>query len=559
MKRNLLMLLGMLCMVLVCTGCGMMKTMSYVTENQKETDDETGMSGEETESSVGTEAASDMDEKELRVQDLVQDAFSRTETVILYEDTSIEVDYHVPEILSDSEGAKEINREIMEDCQELTQELSEENFVWCLVEYEAYLNGDILSLLLTKHSIFEGDIRYYAYNLNMKTGRKMEQRDLIQSLEFETRQGESAEDAMLRYIRKAAAYQSDQEMQSFFESDYHGQTDTQELQYMYAWYLMMRMETLQEDNISLELPMYLNEQGELQVVVPVYVMAGAGVYDEILTPLEEHTSADRELRFDDAVTVSYEGGRMTVCIERNDWTESAFGTGNLEFGKEYEVDGVYKDYVDASILMIMYGEYVVPVFVSEDGMVSYLNLYAGAAAGYFCITEPVCGLTQIEAIAEGTSGEVASALEEMIFEQSPDFPSKVMGLYEGEGLSTETTFDTDAGTQYTDHYYFGFDMEREWICLYQDSNYDAGLYTTYEGKCTYLGMNEKGMVIAYSLYENTDTEPAGILNGAFLERRRGSYNEQTMEWRDWADYRTLSGYDLFGTGSKERELDISVG
>ncbi len=558
MKRNLLMLLGMLCMVLVFTGCGMMKTMSYVTENQKETDDETGMSGEEAMSSEGTESATDAEE-ELRVQDLVQDAFSRTETVTLYEDTSIEVDYHVPEILSDSEGAKEINREIMEDCQELTQELSEENFAWCRVEYEAYLNGDILSLLLTKHSIFEGDIRYYAYNLNMKTGRKMEQRDLIQSLEFETRQGESAEDAMLRYIRKAAAYQSDQEMQSFFESDYHGQTDTQELQYMYAWYLMMRMETLQEDNISLELPMYLNEQGELQVVVPVYVMAGAGVYDEILTPLEEHTSADRELRFDDAVTVSYEDGRMTVCIERNDWTESAFGIGNLEFGKEYEVDGVYKDYVDASMLMIMYGEYVVPVFVSEDGMVSYLNLYAGAAAGYFCITEPVCGLTQIEAIAEGTSGEVAAALEEMIFEQSPDFPSKVMGLYEGEGLSTETTFDTDAGTQYTDHYYFGFDMEREWICLYQDSNYDAGLYTTYEGKCTYLGMNEKGMVIAYSLYENTDTEPAGILNGAFLERRRGSYNEQTMEWRDWVDYRTLSGYDLFGAGNKERELDISFG
>ncbi len=535
-----------------------MKTMSYATENQKETDDETGMSGEEAMSSEGTESASDAEE-ELRVQDLVQDAFSRTETVTLYEDTLIEVDYHVPEILSDSEGAKEINREIMEDCQELTQELSEENFVWCRVEYEAYLNGDILSLLLTKHSIFEGDIRYYAYNLNMKTGRKMEQRDLIQSLEFETRQGESAEDAMLRYIRKAAAYQSDQEMQSFFESDYLGQTDTQELQYVYAWYLMMRMETLQEDNISLELPMYLNEQGELQVVVPVYVMAGAGVYDEILTPLEEHTSADRELRFDDAVTVSYEDGRMTVCIERNDWTESAFGTGNLEFGKEYEVDGVYKDYVDASILMIMYGEYVVPVFVSEDGMVSYLNLYSGAAAGYFCITEPVCGLTQIEAIAEGTTGEVASALEEMIFEQSPDFPSKVMGLYEGEGLSTETTFDTDSGTQYTDHYYFGFDMEREWICLYQDSNYDAGLYTTYEGKCTYLGMNEKGMVIAYSLYENTDTEPAGILNGAFLERRRGSYNEQTMEWRDWVDYRTLSGYDLFGAGNKERELDISVG
>lgn len=43
---------------------------------------------------------------------------------------------------------------------------------------------------------------------------------------------------------------------------------------MYAQYLLMRMETLQEDNIHLGLPMYLDGQGILQVAVPVYVMAG---------------------------------------------------------------------------------------------------------------------------------------------------------------------------------------------------------------------------------------------------------------------------------------------
>lgn len=32
-----------------------------------------------------------------------------------------------------------------------------------------------------------------------------------------------------------------------------------------------------------------------------------------------------------------------------------------------------------------------------------------------------------------------------------------------------------------------------------------------------------------------------------------------MEWREWADYRLLNGYDLFGTKGELRELEISAG
>lgn len=123
----------------------------------------------------------------------------------------------------------------------------------------------------------------------------------------------------------------------------------------------MRMETIQEDHINLDLPMYLDGQGVLQVAVPVYVMADGGLYEHILSPMTEHARADRELSFDQAVSVTYRDGRMTVRIEENDWTVSAFASGNLEFGKEYEVHGVYKDYIDAAMLTIMNGEYAVPV------------------------------------------------------------------------------------------------------------------------------------------------------------------------------------------------------
>lgn len=387
----------------------------------------------------------------------------------------------------------------------------------------------------------------------------MDQKELIETLDFETRKGESVEAAVLRHIRREAAYASDLDMKYFFESVFFNQSETQDKQEMYAQYLLMRMETLQEDNIHLGLPMYLDGQGILQVAVPVYVMAGGGLYDHILSPMTEHDRADRELSFDQAVSVTYRDGRMTVRIDQSDWTNAAFGLGNLEFGKEYEVHGIYKDYTDAAMLPIMNGEYVVPVFVSEDGMVSYLDLYSCAEAGYFCITEPVCGLTNVEAVTESSANEIAAALEQFIFDQSPDFSRVAMGLYEGEGFSTETTFPTDGGTQYTDSYYLGFDSEREGRFLYQISVDDVGIYFGYEGKCTYLGMNESGMIFACRLYEQTDGASGEAISGAFLERRRNDWNEKTMEWREWADYRLLNGYDLFGTKGELRELEISAG
>ena len=565
-KRNLIMILSMLCVVYLLTGCGMVRSIAHIRQNRAEAetvedtaDEEAAEPGTETGSDSNTEPeAEGSDSAGRSAQELVKDAFTRAETVELM-DYPVDVDYHVPEILSDSEGAKEINRDILNVCQDVMQQLDEESLAWNKVGYEAYRNGDILSLLVTKYSIMDDYTLHYTYNLNLESGKRMDQKELIETLDFETRKGESVEAAVLRHIRREAAYASDLDMKYFFESVFFNQSETQDKQEMYAQYLLMRMETLQEDNIHLGLPMYLDGQGILQVAVPVYVMAGGGLYDHILSPMTEHDRADRELSFDQAVSVTYRDGRMTVRIDQSDWTNAAFGLGNLEFGKEYEVHGIYKDYTDAAMLPIMNGEYVVPVFISEDGMVSYLDLYSCAEAGYFCITEPVCGLTNVEAVTESSANEIAAALEQFIFEQSPDFSRVAMGLYEGEGFSTETTFHTDGGTQYTDSYYLGFDSEREGRFLYQISVDDVGIYFGYEGKCTYLGMNESGMIFACLLYEQTDGGSGEAISGAFLERRRNDWNEKTMEWREWADYRLLNGYDLFGTKGDLRELEISAG
>lgn len=534
-------------MLLFLTGCGKKlaqagpKPSGGTTSKVESTDKSTSALPED----IDFEAL-DEDKKEQLLKTLVQDSYTFEGEVSDGPADRTDVSYHVPKICSDSAGAKEINEAIAQVCEDVTSQKADDYVGWIEVDYDSYLNGDTLSLVLTKSSNLDDYTEYYAYNLNLTDGTRMSAKELAKLLvrgvptdaddfdddddeadapsTLELRGGETAEAALLRVIRRAAAYEFDQSVRYMYDSDYYSSAGEAERQSLYAEFMKYRMQTLADDNITSDLPMYLDDDGELVVAVPVHVMAGGGLYSTELKPMqtiyqydassgrvlsgedwkdeledkrkagtiEDVINAERrdlELSFDDAVFVNYEDGRMTVRIEQNDWTEAAFGVGSIDYGKEYEVDGVYKDYVSAELLTIMHGEHVVPTFVSNDGMIAYLDLYHGAWGGHFCLTEPACGIVNVEAIGEGNAGEIAAALEKNMFESSDTFSRTVMGLYENEGCATETTFDTNAGTSYTDSFYLGFDPNDPSKLLYQDACVDAEIDLNYEGRCTWLGMN----------------------------------------------------------------------
>lgn len=558
--------------------------------------------------------ALDEDKKEQLLKTLVQDSYTFEGEVNDGPADRTDVSYHVPKICSDSAGAKEINQAIAAACEDVTSQKEDDYVGWIEVDYDSYLNGDTLSLVLTKSSNLDDYTEYYAYNLNLTDGTRMSAKELAQllvrgvptdaddfddfdddeddaPLTLELQSGETVEAALLRVIRRAAAYEFDQSVRYMYDSDYYSSAGEAERQSLYAEFMKYRMQTLADDNITSDLPMYLDDDGELVVAVPVHVMAGGGLYNCELKPmqtiyqydaasgrvlsgedwedrledaLEAGTSGDvmnaerhdLELSFDDALFVNYEDGRMTVRIEQNDWTEAAFGVGSIDYGKEYEVDGVYKDYVSAELLTIMHGEHVVPTFVSNDGMIAYLDLYHGAWGGHFCLTEPACGIVNIEAIGEGNAGEIAAALEKNMFGSSDTFSRTVMGLYENEGCTTETSFDTDAGTSYTDSFYLGFDPNDPSKFLYQDACVDAEIYLNYEGRCTWLGMNGQGLVFCVEFYD----EDLGQMHySSFQIRRVEELNEKTDEWYEYMRYQHLGGYDLFGSDDEVRELSLAMG
>ena len=604
-------------MLLFLTGCGKKpaqagpKPSGGTTSKVESTDKSTSALPEDIDFT-----ALDEDKKEQLLKTLVQDSYTFEGEVSDGPADRTDVSYHVPKICSDSAGAKEINQAIAQACEDVTSQKEDDYVGWIEVDYDSYLNGDTLSLVLTKSSNLDDYTEYYAYNLNLTDGTRMSAKELAQllvrgvptdaddfddfdddddeddaPLTLELQSGETVEAALLRVIRRAAAYEFDQSVRYMYDSDYYSSAGEAERQSLYAEFMKYRMQTLADDNITSDLPMYLDDDGELVVAVPVHVMAGGGLYNCELKPmqtiyqydassgrvlsgedwkdeLEDKRKAgtgedvinagrrDLELSFDDALFVNYEDGRMTVRIEQNDWTEAAFGVGSIDYGKEYEVDGVYKDYVSAELLTIMHGEHVVPTFVSNDGMIAYLDLYHGAWGGHFCLTEPACGIVNVEAIGEGNAGEIAAALEKNMFGSSDTFSRTVMGLYENEGCTTETSFDTDAGTSYTDSFYLGFDPNDPSKFLYQDACVDAEIYLNYEGRCTWLGMNGQGLVFCVEFYD----EDLGQMHySSFQIRRVEELNEKTDEWYEYMRYQHLGGYDLFGSDDEVRELSLAMG
>lgn len=602
-------------MFLFLTGCGKKppkagpKPSGGTTSKVESTDKSTSVLPEDIDFT-----ALDEDKKEQLLKTLVQDSYTFEGEVNDGPADRTDVSYHVPKICSDSAGAKEINQAIAQACEDVTSQKEDDYVGWIEVDYDSYLNGDTLSLVLTKSSNLDDYTEYYAYNLNLTDGTRMSAKELAQllvrgvptdaddfddfdddeddaPLTLELQSGETVEAALLRVIRRAAAYEFDQSVRYMYDSDYYSSAGEAERQSLYAEFMKYRMQTLADDNITSDLPMYLDDDGELVVAVPVHVMAGGGLYNCELKPMqtiyqydaasgrvlsgedwedrledarEAGTSGDvmnaerhdLKLSFDDALFVNYEDGRMTVRIEQNEWTEAAFGVGSIDYGKEYEVDGVYKDYVSAELLTIMHGEHVVPTFVSNDGMIAYLDLYHGAWGGHFCLTEPACGIVNIEAIGEGNAGEIAAALEKNMFGSSDTFSRTVMGLYENEGCTTETSFDTDAGTSYTDSFYLGFDPNDPSKFLYQDACVDAEIYLNYEGRCTWLGMNGQGLVFCVEFYD----EDLGQMHySSFQIRRVEELNEKTDEWYEYMRYQHLGGYDLFGSDDEVRELSLAMG
>lgn len=384
------------------------------------------------------------------------------------------------------------------------------------------------------------------------TGMKNEGCEMTSVTVWTQRTGKT-EAEIMDCLRRAAAYEADQVTLECMRAPYfQREEDLQEKQRIYLEHMVARFHTIEEGNLQIEkLPMRCEEQGELQAIVPVHVLADAGISYRTLSLKKNPLDKKLDFSYMDTVFVTYSSGQLHIRIEETEWAKAAFANARIEFGREYPIFGIYKDYVEGTMLALKGGAYVIPVFAADDHTIAYLDIYECAKGGAFCLTEMAC----VSEMPQDNWQVVMADLEVFIFARYKGFAQSAMQLADEEGFGMECKLLQADGTINEACYYFGFDMEDGGKLRYQ--GVDAlGNVVLYEGNCTYLGMTEQGILFSYSL-ENL--EERLHLQGIFQTARVQIWDEEIEDFRVFMKYKTISGDALFPTLDKSLELTVSFG
>ena len=175
--------------------------------------------------------------------------------------------YAVPAFNVDSPDASAMNEELEAVAGTVIEEMKAAetdgySLMYTSVDYEAYQNGDIVSLLLIMNTDIEV-IEYHVFNLNVVTGERASGAEMALYA--------GMDEAAFVEAAMTATETKFQEMYSGLEEELGEFYDEQ-----YA-------KTMSADVFSLSAPMYLNGEGKICIIARIYALAGASYYDHILT------------------------------------------------------------------------------------------------------------------------------------------------------------------------------------------------------------------------------------------------------------------------------------
>lgn len=260
------------------------------------------------------------------VDSYIDSAYSQKGTMELpFEETdsyTLEYDYNIPKILDDSADADRINRELYELAKPSIDQVeaaaagsSEEIFEPEYIEigYNAFLNDDILSVVLRADSAYSDWRTYVVYNYNVNTKSEVSNDELLSFCDIKDEDfismakdtfGDLALTDLDEFLYNKDESDEDVEDESALYADY---ADSNEWKYrMLADYIADYTDTVSDRNISKDMSLYLNKDGRLCAINLVYVPAGAGqyYYDAVLENksnsemIEKYNSYVREFHYD---------------------------------------------------------------------------------------------------------------------------------------------------------------------------------------------------------------------------------------------------------------------
>ena len=486
-------------------------------------------------------------------------------------------DYSVPQIIDDTEDAKEINYFIeclYGDMHNTIQKASKEGQItaqefdstgWILTDYDCYWNGSIASIVICSTGYFDNSKKYNVYNYDFADGKQLSNEDIF------ALKGISGE-KFVENVRRAAVYTFDKDMQQFFEfempltgTELWSDVLDENKQLMYGDYLLSRARTINFDNINEDIPVFLDAQGELQAVTHFFDMGLYGEVNLIISPIEW---INNNVMVSSGELLDVESGDdgIYLTINRDEWLDSISEEyPTFDFAKRYRIDGLWKNYTDARISLI--GNLLQPyiLLLSDDGMISYIDVREGIAHGYFCAVEPLWGVEDISAFSDdvsfgvqavnnaGMTVDVEGALCMMINCRSVKFEKNLLNLGNMGRYSATVTHNV-AGQDVEYEEYIGFtdDLYNSFIReSYRTEDYEGGAQV---GNITFCGMNEKGMVYIFSIVGDE-----GAICGTMALKVYKLWDADYLEYMEGAEVISLSGFDIFESDGKWVMLHKSFG
>lgn len=490
-------------LLMVMTACGRQassqtentegKNLSSVPENFQKQEESEGGENTAAEGESGENTA--YPGREVTVTEL----YSVDDEIVNEEyDYVVEYSYHVPQIDDDTPGAAEINSEIAAVYGGLVErslkEIEQGELTGCAsITYEAYQSGDIFSLVLLCTEYFGGYEEYGTYSYDTREGVRLGNEKVLE------KKGLTGEE-YLSALRRAAA--------KYYDNLYFNQWDEMGEWCLAGAYQERRAFTVSERNITMDLPLYIDNSGKLHTIVPIGSHVGADWLNEIITPEFQQEDMDVEtVEYMDFLTVKRQGSNVTLRFKKTDYFNELLAATSyytydevtVPYGKEVEVNGLYGDYT--RIFCEGIGELGAPYLflLTEEGRVEYINVMGCLYAGYFCANGPLLGAAQVKDFELGEneigyqmiyavtgSGERID-LSEMIWGNMGNIAYDLLDCSWGTGSGVE-----DGPELFLRNDSDGF-LSFELMYNVPGEEYRTGI----DGSFTYLGITEQGVVYHY--------------------------------------------------------------
>ena len=255
-KRHTALFLAFVLLLTTLCACG---------QQAEQTEQVESSGGEPTKGLITREPAKPSPEppKEIAVTEL----YSEEGEGVSDDGFSYRYSFHVPQIEDDTADAAGINQEIASTYGEIAKECLEsvqkKEAPYCSsVEYESFHSGEILSLVLKCAYFYDSFEGYTVYSYDTAKGMRLTNEDIL-------KMQNKTESEYLTALRRAAA----KEFDDSFHAGWGNMEDIHS-----GGYQELRSWTLSEQNLNLDLPLYL-DNGAVHVIAHIGSPAGASYMD----------------------------------------------------------------------------------------------------------------------------------------------------------------------------------------------------------------------------------------------------------------------------------------